>query len=541
VITYTNAYLWQNNRFTPQPGSITVHDGKIVSIQSMPELTSETHSHTPEHPHANTPTRQHANTLTLPHANTPTHPHFHTPTRQHANTPTRPHSSTLIDLGGAYLYPGFIDTHTHSFEGGLYSLGLDLSAATCISEVLEQLAEINTHTTKGEIIFAWQLDETMLKENRFPTLAELDKAVPAKALVLRRVDGHSCMLNSFARAMVLNLDSTEEVLRGFHNDQAVHFFHRKTSPEMVLKAYHAAAEIALKGGFTGIHTMIGDAADSIGHYALIRDCLESFAVDFTIYPQSFNLKVALDAGAKRIGGCILADGSIGSFTAALGAPYLNSEVSGILYQSDNFWQDFISKAHTHNLQVAVHCIGDRAIRQINNVYKHLAETNAKDLRHQLIHCEITDDALVQEIKASGAVPVMQPNFDLLWGGDTGFYTQKLGLQRSRMMNRFGSLTHQGVCITGGSDWYITPLNAPLSISAAINHHNPSERLSPAEAVDIYTTNAAWLSGDEQRTGAIKEGYQANFTLLSHPLGEKDTSIPTVLKTIYRGEISYAAK
>jgi predicted amidohydrolase YtcJ len=492
MILYTNAYLWLDGAFTAQTGTIVVDEGKIVQILASSDK--------------------------LPSANT----------------------AQLVNLKGAYLYPGFIDTHTHSFEGGLYSLGVDLSTADSVPAILARLSDVYNSKADNEVIFAWQMDENNLQELRFPTMAELDKVIPDAALVLRRIDGHSCMLNSFARKMVPGLNCKEEILRGKENDLAVHFFHGKVQPQTILEAYHAAANIALKGGFTGIHTMIGDAANSIGHYALIRDHLESFAVDYTIYPQSFNLKAALDAGAKRIGGCILADGSIGSMTAALSVPYLNSDSTGVLYQTDKFWQDFISQAHQHDLQVAVHCIGDRAIKQINDVYKHLALTQAKDLRHQLIHCEITDDNLVADIAMSGAVPVMQPNFDLLWGGDDGFYAHKLGIERSRNMNRFGSLTGKGVRVTGGSDWYITALDAPLSLRAAINHHNLSERLIHSQAVDIYTKNAAWLSGDENETGAIKPGYKANFTVLSHSLDD-NANISKVLKTIRSGDILYAAE
>jgi hypothetical protein len=145
--------------------------------------------------------------------------------------------------------------------------------------------------------------------------------------------------------------------------------------------------------------------------------------------------------------------------------------------------------------------------------------------------------LIEEINASGAVPVMQPNFDLLWGGDEGFYTRKLGLKRSRIMNRFASLMKRGIRVCGGSDWYITALNAPLSISAAMHHHNPAERLTHAQAIAIYTKNAAWLSHEENTRGAIKQGYQADFTIMNQPLDINNTQ-PVIKKVICKGVICY---
>ncbi|PKN73189.1 MAG: hypothetical protein CVU50_04105 [Candidatus Cloacimonetes bacterium HGW-Cloacimonetes-3] len=491
MILLQNGYLWQNGAFTKTKNTMRIDNDKIEQIYSDP-------------------------------------------------TPIRASAKGSIDLEGAYVYPGFTDTHTHSFEGGLYALGVDLSRICSIEELKERLSNAYLATTDADPIFAWQFEETAIVEKRFPLLAELDAVCPDKPLILRRIDGHSCMLNSFGRKLISHIVSTEaEVLRGKNNDLAVHYFHGKLSEEAVIGAYHEAARIALKGGFTGVHTMIGDADQSIAHYRLIRDNLGAFPIKYSIYPQSFNISAALDAGAVRIGGCILADGSIGSATAAMKQPYQNSVARGILYQSDEFWMEFIAEAHKHNLQVGVHCIGDRAITQINNVYKHLADTDYRDLRHQLIHCELTDDALIAEIKASGAVPVMQPNFDLLWGGESSLYDRMLGQNRSKNMNRFGSFTQNSVRITGSSDWYITPLDIVQSIHAAMHHHNPNERLTHSQAVDIYTTNAAWLIGEDSVSGAIEPGYSADFTVLSHPLDDGHNT-PKVLKVICNGAIVYEA-
>ncbi|MCB5262903.1 MAG: amidohydrolase family protein [Candidatus Cloacimonetes bacterium] len=445
----------------------------------------------------------------------------------------------LIDLRGNYVYPGFIDTHTHSFEGGLYSLMIDLGGAKTLQDVFDLIAEGSKD--KGKFVFAWNFDEQKIAEGRFPTRAELNAVVRAKNLVLRRVDGHSCIINSFACYNILSLlgkpHCDEEIFKGFDNDRAVHWFHNNIASNLILKAYHAASQIALKGGFTTIHTMVGDANRSIGHYSLIQENLDDFGVDYVLYPQSFNIEAALEVGAKRIGGCILADGALGSFTAALYEPYNGRPIRGNLYQTDSYWYDFITRAHQHNLQVGVHCIGDKAITQINSVYMALANSDFKDLRHQLIHCELTDDALINHIKASGAVPVMQPMFDKLWGGDNGFYAQVLGHERAQSMNRFATMLSRGIKITGSSDWYITELDIVKSLDAAMNHHNPAEALTAAQAIDIYTKNAAWLSHDEKIKGQLLPGLLADFTVLNYDLG-KPGADKRVLATIKEGALLY---
>lgn len=467
-----------------------------------------------------------------------------------------------VDLSGNHVFPGFIDTHTHSFEGGLYAQSLNLISVESISELLEKLdvyyrEKKHLHAVQ---IDAFRFDENKIAEKRFPTRAELDSVCPDIPLVLRRIDGHSSVVNSvawksFASANSDYLKSVQQesvrksvgessethILRGDLNDRVVHWFHNSCPEQDILQAYGKASDLAVSNGITTVHTMVGDSRNSLMHYDFIKAHLSNFDTEFILYPQSFNLKAALDSGAERIGGCILADGSLGSFTAALRQPYINQPDNyGKLYQRNEFWQDFIRKAHSHNLQVAVHCIGDAAIKQINDVYLELAKTDHRDLRHQLIHCELTPQDLLDEIVQSQAVPVMQPAFDMYWGGTDGFYQKVLGESRYRSMNRFRSFQQKRVPITGGSDWYITELDALLGIRAAVNHHNLHERISGYETVRMYTVNAAGLSHDENRLGKIAPGYQADFAVLdSNILDNENTKKANVLFTYKKAKLVYA--
>ncbi len=443
-----------------------------------------------------------------------------------------------VDLKGGWVYPGFTDAHTHSFSGGLYADGTDLSNCGSIDEVLSLL--FVAARQKPELVIGWRFDEGRIKENRFPTAQELDSICPDARLLLRRVDGHSCVLNSTARKAVPGLNSQDEVLIAQDNDLAVNWLQDNCSAQTILRAYHAAAKTALRGGFATIHTMIGDAQQSVQHYRLIRDRLAEFPVSFELYPQSFNIAAALELDSSRIGGCILADGSIGSRTAALSEVYADSDSRGNLYQSDQFWADFVSRAHQQGLQVCVHCIGDAAIRQINRAYASQPASEVQALRHQLIHCELTPDPLLDEIAASGAVPVMQPAFDLLWGGVDGLYARRLG-SRSRSMNRFGSFAQKGVRVCGSSDWYVTDLNIAMSLHALIHHHDPAERLSPADAIGIYTTNNAWLNHEENVRGQIAAGYYADLSVMNtdftRPFHWPDSQTTFIIRA---GETVYAA-
>ncbi len=424
--------------------------------------------------------------------------------------------STIIDLSGKYLIPGLVDSHTHSFEGGLYSLSLDLGYVSSIKETLELL---DTADREQRVIFGFNYDENNIKEQRFPSLEELDKLFPETPFILRRVDGHSCVINSVAASKISFPYSLPKdfngLLRKEENDLAAHWFHRNVDNETILRAYKKAEEIAIKNGVVTIHTMLGDAENDYLHFELLQDHLNDFKIEIIPYPQMFNVNKALRVKSSRIGGCILADGSFGSHTAAIYEDYIDEPGNGTLYQTDDFWNNFVGESHKNNLQVGVHCLGDRAVSQIFNAYKKANLKERKDLRHQLIHAELVDDKILSEIAEYNIACVMQPMFDKLWGGKDQYYSKVLGVERALRSNRFKTMINSGIKVVGSSDWYITPLSPLMGIEAAVNHHNPDEGISIPTAIDIYTTNAAWLTHSENITGKIAKGFKANLTVLDN--------------------------
>ena len=442
-----------------------------------------------------------------------------------------------IDLDGATIFPGFTDSHTHSFEGGLYSLGANLNSATSISEVLELIA---TSPLVGNYKFAFSLDENQLKERRFPTKDELDKVCPNNPLLVRRVDGHSCVINSKALEIINFGEKLSTDFDGFlnreKNDIAAHTFHNTLTDDAIISSYMAANKIALKSGITTVHTMIGDAQYNYNHFPLIQSNLDKFDIDFILYPQILDVKKAIEVGSKRVGGCILADGSFGSHTAALTQPYSDQpDNSGALYQSDEFWNNFVLDAHQNDLQVGVHCIGDKAIEQIVNAFVHAQKKEFKNLKHQIIHNELMSDSSLELMKKYKISAVMQPMFDKLWGGENGFYSKVIGVDRALKMNRLKTIYDSGVLLAGSSDWYITTLDILEQLQAAISMTNKAEQLSVHEALTIYTKNSALLSNSNN--GTIQNGKIADFTLLENdPFVTKSFLNNRVVAVVKRGTL-----
>jgi predicted amidohydrolase YtcJ len=439
-----------------------------------------------------------------------------------------------IDLKNNFIFPGFIDTHTHSFEGGLYSLNANLENVTSLNDVFAILSE--TKPVSGKI-FAFHFDENNIKEKRFPTIEELDNIFPDVPLILRRVDGHSCVINSKAAKMIYWDEPLPRDFNGYlfgrANGKASNWFHRELTDDAIIQAYQQAAKIAINNGHTAIHTMIGDAYSDVKHYNLIKDNLHLFPIEFILYPQITDVDIALDIGSGRIGGCVLADGSFGSHTASLLEPYSDKpETSGILYRTDKFWQNFIRKAHKNDLQVAIHCIGDAAISQILNYYEAVQKEEPKDLKHMIIHNELTSDEMLNRMASANVSVAMQPMFDRLWACKNGLYETLLGTERTSRTTRLASIYNRDILLTGGSDWYITDMNALKGIDAATRIHNKKEQLTPYQAIQIYTKNAAILSGDNNRFGTIEKGKLANLVCLEENILEnnsiKDIQIDSVV-------------
>jgi hypothetical protein len=446
-----------------------------------------------------------------------------------------------IDLKGGFVFPGFVDSHTHSFEGGLYQNGVDLSDCETISDTLDKLSSASTFS---DMMFAWNFDELSIRENRFPTKAEIDKNFPDTPVLLRRVDGHSCVINTAAEQMIIDRHGAVDfpadgLLRSSQNDLAAHTFHKSLDFESVLYCFQTAAQIAIANGHTGIHTMIGDAKNDFFFFEKLLSEAEKFDIDFTFYPQCFDIEGVSAvyerlnwSKCRRIGGCILADGSFGSHTAALSEPY-RDEVggNGILYQTSEFWDVFFKAAHIRDLQAAVHCIGDRAISQVISAIAYTKQITNKDLRHQIIHAEYLTDEMIKKMKDYNISAIMQPMFDAHWGGETGFYASVLGRDRTKYLNRFRSLTEAGVLVAGSSDWYITELSALSGIQAAISHQYHPERLSNFEAIKMYTTNPHKLTFSETYRGYIKQGYTTDCVVLDADIMKiKNVNETKVIKT-----------
>jgi predicted amidohydrolase YtcJ len=248
-------------------------------------------------------------------------------------------------------------------------------------------------------------------------------------------------------------------------------------------------------------------------------------------------------GFEHLGGCILLDGSIGSYTAALEEDYEGQTGQrGVLYEKQQRLSSFVEEAHEAGVQCAFHAIGPRAIEQVLTAYERaLARFPRYDHRHRIEHFEMATDQQIARARDLGLVLSMQPAFEEYWGGPDGMYASRLGA-RWRITNRLRSIVDRGIRLAGGSDTNVTPPEPLLGIHGAVNHPNEEQRLSVREALRMFTIDAAYAGHNETRHGSISPGKEANFVLLDadpFEVARAELRRIRVLQTWYRGRPVYS--
>ncbi len=392
-----------------------------------------------------------------------------------------------------YLTPGFHDAHVHLLHEGLARTRCDFSGCRSLTEALERLGDYCSAAPE-EITAIWgeRWDESLWPERRAPGPEELDRIESRRPVVLRRICGHRAALNSealrVASASLGPLDPGGQLVE----EQAWGLAKLwPPSPTERRDALLAAQETAFGLGITRVSEMGGTGALET-YRALARS--GELRLTVLLYLRPTQIEEALDLreetrrspSALRVGGIkIFTDGSIGARTAALRDPYADRrDERGLLLMSDADLRDCLRRCREHELPVAIHAIGDRALDQVIGELARLAGDAPLPAGWASVeHAELVDEKLLEVSKRIGLTLSMQPNFVSQWDGPGGLYDEALGVVRRRRMNPFAEVRRRGIPLTFGSD--CMPLDPALGLSGAVHHPEPASRLDPSEALSVY--------------------------------------------------------
>ena len=468
----------------------------------------------------------------------------------------------IFGLSGCTVLPGFIDSHVHFMQLGLGLLGPSVRGLTSIDSMLAAIADASASTDLYEPLLVHGYDAGTAA--RPLGRLDLDRVCLHRPIVVADVGCHACVVNTAAMAMLclppttvgirrLSTHEPSGVLVAQANSAARSYFYGMLSDSTRVRALRQAAELAVRHGITTVHALEGGSAD--GHGWMPQRDLEvllkekcSLPVRVVPYFQSTNVAQALAWNLPSIGGCLCVDGSYGEHTAALLEPYADDPgTRGELYFSDRELSGFVERAHLAGLQISMHAMGDAAIEQLLNAYERaLTLWPRVDHRHRIEHFSLPTEQQIQRAARLGVAVAMQPNFALMpetgASDDHHFANARvLGSERNGRRHPYRKILDAGILVAGGSDADAGELGPLLGIHALVNHPDKDRRLTPFEALELYTTGSAQIGLEERVKGALETGMAADLVILAqNPL----TADPRVLReigvvmTIVAGKVVY---
>nr|WP_194719792.1 amidohydrolase family protein [Cellulosimicrobium arenosum] len=463
----------------------------------------------------------------------------------------------VVELDGALVAPGFVDSHVHLFETGLALVGVDLSASagvTSLAGALDAVATAARDAGEDDVVLAFGWDEQTWPEGRRPTRTELDGAGGGRAVYAARVDVHSAVVSSaladrYGLSQHAGWDDSGWVTGEAHHvarDAA-----RQVSPARRTELYRRALDAAARAGIVSVHemsaphidtraglrellTMTGDASSELPHVVGYRG-------ELCVTVDDARALLADLPGLTGIGGDLNVDGSIGSRTAAMRAPYQDAPEPGergALYLSAEQVSNHLSAVAAAGTQGGFHVIGDRAMDELVLGLKVAAEvhgmSSVRAARHRVEHALFVDAAAMATLLLLGVSLSLQPGFDAAWGGPDGMYAARVGAVRAEGLSPFADLAGAGIPLAFGSDAPVTRLDPWAGVLAAMSHVDPDQQVSARAAFRAHTRGGWRIAGlDHTGAGQLRVGapahlavWQAEHLVVQGALGRTTSSWST---------------
>ncbi|WP_407554461.1 amidohydrolase [Streptomyces sp. Pv4-95] len=458
----------------------------------------------------------------------------------------------VIDLQGATVLPGFIDSHVHLAWAGFKANTPSVAPCERVEDILAVVAQAaSRESAPGAWVDIAGYDQRAL--GRHLTAAELDRVSHGRKVLMMHDSGHACVVNS-AVLDLLPADIPHQ--DGYLVEGAMGAARRLRLPcsqEELADAIEHAARTCLAEGVTACAEagvgggLLGYSPVEAGAYQLLRDQgrlplrIQLMAGGDTLRPVAAHrgdgMPRALDLGLRTgfgddwlsLGALkIFTDGGMMARTAALTAPYEGMEHSGQLQDDPGRLADLIVDGHLAGWQLAVHAIGDRAADLALDALERAQELWPRpDARHRIEHAGLIRPDQLPRFARLGVSAVIQPNFLRYFGDD---YAAVMGTERAPWMYRGRGFLDHGVTVVGSSDRPVTH-GAPLrAIQFMVERAStsgqligPDEGLTVDEALRAYTVAGAYACRWDDSAGSLTPGKRADLVVLGDDPRRVDTS------------------
>ncbi len=428
----------------------------------------------------------------------------------------------VVDMHGSVVMPGFVDAHIHPDLLSESMHAIDLKNVRSIKRLKEVLQD-NCDKSESEWITGYGWNESLFEEGKLPTRFDIDEVISDKAVILIRSCLHMAVVNSYGldKAGIKVGDyqhdpdlikNGEGVSTGLVREDLLFRIYKKirTDTAEIFEKWLEKTFVAImnKGitsiGITGADHNLLTIIGRVKRKGIKLRVVSYITADELDCYISTRHDPEIDVRGIKI----FMDGSLGSGTASLTAPYCdNPESSGVTYGDTPYFAEICQIAKKHGLQIAVHAIGDRAMDLAIDLYSKIGKGN------RIEHCSLTRNDQIDKIKNTGAIAVIQPLFAV----DDVWAVNKLGMERMGWLYTFRRLYDEGIPVVFSSDapsgdfdpWKI--IHAAVTGGAMRDHHTESRRFTLSEGLQCYTENGAMAIGI--KAGKLINGYHADFIVI----------------------------
>ncbi|MBN1121977.1 MAG: amidohydrolase [Anaerolineae bacterium] len=468
--------------------------------------------------------------------------------------------SEAVDLGQRLVIPGLVDAHVHLAWYADFLRDVDLTRASSARHAAELVGKRARQTPPGEWVHGRGWSQERWPDHTFPTAVILDECVPDHPVSLDAQSGHALWVNSLALARSSITASTPDptggrIARdesgrptGVLLENAMELVTRmipRPTPEQMIDRMKEALARANRAGLTGVHDFDGALAFQVFQILkasgdLSLRIVKNIPIDLLDHAVELGLRWGFGDDLLRIGGVKqFADGALGSRTAWMLAPFEdNPDNLGISTTGPQILLDNARRASIAGLPSAIHAIGDRAVREVLDIYEMLRREEAargilpNQMPHRIEHVQLIDPDDIPRLAKLGIIASMQPIHatsdmemaDRYWG------------DRADHAYDWRSQLDAGAVLAFGSDAPVEPIEPLGNIQAAVTRRrsdgapgpsgwrsraDSSGRLTVEEALRGFTIGPAIAAGMGDRCGRLAPGYLADLTVLGQDIFTRD--------------------
>jgi predicted amidohydrolase YtcJ len=498
-------------------------------------------------------------------------------------------ATETIDAEGKAVYPGFIDSHCHFYGYGEGLSELDLVGTKSFEEVIQKVQEYaKTNPNEWIIGRGWDQNDWEIKE--FPTRYKLDELFPFTPVFIERIDGHAALANTAAlkqagitaetkiaggtvgidfmldgqngekigswskqdqNGKTLHPDGYFPIPNGILIDNAVDLVKKaipKPSQTSIKSALLAAEKNCFAVGLTtvddaGLEKNIVDNIDALHKsgelkmrvYAMLTDNKENADYYLKSKKNSNYITDRLHVCSFKFYG----DGALGSRGACLLKPYTDKpEQQGFLLSKVDHFDSLAKTMMLRGFQMNTHCIGDSAVRLINNMAKNYYAEGA-DLRWRIEHFQVTTKEDIEALKNSHIIPSVQPTHatsDMYWAKD------RLGPERVKYAYAYNDLLKAAGMLALGTDFPVENINPMYTFYAAVARKDlkgfpeggfqMENALSRENTLRGMTIWGAYANFEEHEKGSIEAGKFADFVILDNDIMKCEINKVPETKVVY---------